>query len=62
MAELKEAVNPLGEVEAISVTAPAKLLRLPRLMVATPEEPATKLSPGGVAMLKSTTLTVTTVG
>ncbi len=58
----KEVVSPPGEVEVVCATVPAKLLRLPRLMMVAPDEPATKLSPGGVAMLKSTTLTVTITG
>ncbi len=50
-----------GLADAERETVPVKPFALPRLTVVVPEEPATKLRGGGVAILKSDTLKFTEV-
>ncbi len=60
---LREAESPDGDTEAARLTVPAKLLRLPRLIVEVAEDPAWKLRLAGLLeILKSggtTTFTAT---
>jgi hypothetical protein len=59
---LSERPSPVGDPDAESVTVPAKLLTLVRVIFEVEEDPAFTLSEEGLAvMLKSPVLTVLTV-
>jgi hypothetical protein len=59
---LRERASPVGDPDAESVTVPARLLRLVRVIFEVEEVPAFMLSEDGLAlMLKSPVLTVLTV-
>lgn len=60
---LTDNVRPVavGLTDVVRETVPVKVFTLPRLIVVVPDEPATKLRGGGLAMLKSATLKVTLV-